>query len=166
MRAFWKLGARPLGRTLGVLALGAVLMGAGGWLLRGAGAPAPAVTVYKTASCGCCGAWVAHLQAAGFVTEVHDVADLQAVKTRLGVPQSLGSCHTATVGGYVIEGHVPATDIARLLAQRPAAKGLAVPGMPLGSPGMEHGDRQEPYRVLLWGAGAARTFAEYPSAGR
>jgi hypothetical protein len=166
MRAFSKRGARPLGRTLGVLAIGAALMSAAGWLPGGAKATPPAVTVYKTASCGCCGAWVAHLLAAGFVTEVHDVADLQAVKTRLGVPPALGSCHTATVGGYVVEGHVPATDIARLLEQRLAAKGLAVPGMPLGSPGMEHGDRQEPYRVLLWGAGAPRTFAEYPSAGR
>lgn len=166
MRVFLKLGARPLGRTLGVLALGAVLAGAGGWLLRGAGSPAPAVTVYKTASCGCCVGWVEHLQAAGFQTQVHDVADLAAVKEQLGVPQSLGSCHTATVGGYVVEGHVPATDIARLLEQRPAAKGLAVPGMPLGSPGMEHGEQLEPYRVLLWGEGATRTFAEYPAAGR
>lgn len=164
MKTFSKRGASRLATLAGVLVVGAVLAAAAGWLPRGAAAVAP-VVVYKTATCGCCGAWVSHLQAAGFVTQVHDVEDLAAVKTRLGVPQALGSCHTATVGGYVIEGHVPAADIARLLKQRPAGTGLAVPGMPVGSPGMEHGDRLDPYEVLLWGEdGEPQVFAEYGGA--
>lgn len=162
MKAISKRGLRPLGWAISVLAFGAVLALAAGWLPRGASAALPPVTVYKTASCGCCGAWVEHLQAAGFQALVHDVTDLAAVKQQLGVPQALGSCHTATVGGYVIEGHVPAPDIARLLAQRPAATGLAVPGMPVGSPGMERGDQVDPYAVMLWGEGGAPTvFAEH-----
>ncbi|MFZ5491048.1 MAG: DUF411 domain-containing protein [Pseudomonadota bacterium] len=164
MKTFSKRGASRLALLAGVLVVGAVLAVAAGWLPREAGA-APPVVVYKTATCGCCGAWVSHLQAAGFVTHVHDVEDLAAVKARLGVPQGLGSCHTATVGGYVIEGHVPAADVARLLKQRPAGQGLAVPGMPVGSPGMEHGDRLDPYEVLLWGEGGeAQVFAEYGGA--
>lgn len=162
MKAFSKRGLWPLGGLVGLLAIGAVLMSALGWPPGGAQAAPPTVTVYKTASCGCCVGWVEHLQAAGFETRVHDVADLAAVKERLGVPRALGSCHTATVGGYVIEGHVPAADIQRLLAQRPAGTGLAVPGMPVGSPGMEHGDRVDPYQVLLWGGGEARrVFAQH-----
>jgi hypothetical protein len=164
MKTFSKHGASRLALLAGVLVVGAALAVAAGWLPRGAGA-APPVVVYKTATCGCCGAWVSHLQAAGFVTQVHDVEDLAAVKARLGVPQGLGSCHTATVGGYVIEGHVPAADVARLLKQRPAGTGLAVPGMPVGSPGMEHGDRVDPYQVLLWGEGGEpQVFAEYGNA--
>ncbi len=167
MKAILKRGLRPLGWLVGVLAIGAVLALAVGWPPGAANAAPPPVTVYKTASCGCCGAWVEHLQAAGFQTQVHDVADLAAVKAQLGVPRTLESCHTATVGGYVIEGHVPAADIQRLLAQRANATGLAVPGMPVGSPGMESGDRHGPYRVLLWVAGRAPTvFAEYPPADR
>ena len=166
MKTFSKRGAWRLALLAGVLVVGAVLALAAGWLPRGTDA-APPVVVYKTASCGCCGGWVAHLQAAGFVTQVHDVGDLAAVKTRLGVPSALGSCHTATVGGYVIEGHVPAADIARLLKQRPAGKGLAVPGMPVGSPGMEHGDRVDPHQVLLWGdGGEPQVFAAYGGAAR
>lgn len=111
MKAFSKRGLRPLGELVGVLAIGAVLMLAAGWRPGGANAAPPAVTVYKTASCGCCVGWVEHLQAAGFQTQVHDVTDLAAVKEQLGVPRALGSCHTATVGEYVIEGHVPAADI-------------------------------------------------------
>ena len=161
MKAFSKRGLRPLGWLAGVLAIGAVAALAAGWLPVGANAAPAAVTVYKTASCGCCVGWVEHLQAAGFQTQVHDVADLAAVKEQLGVPRALGSCHTATVGGYVIEGHVPAADIRRLLAQRPQGTGLAVPGMPVGSPGMEYGDRVDPYQVLLWGDGEERVFAQY-----
>lgn len=166
MKRFSKRGASRLAVLAGVMVVGAVLALAAGWLPRGAVA-APPVVVYKTATCGCCGAWVSHLQAAGLVTQVHDVEDLAAVKARLGVPQALGSCHTATVGGYVIEGHVPAADIARLLKQRPVGTGLAVPGMPVGSPGMEQGEQVDPYQVLLWGeAGAPTVFAEHAHAGR
>jgi hypothetical protein len=97
------------------------------------------VTVYKTATCGCCKLWVDHLRNAGFQVQVHDLADVAPHKARLGVPPQLASCHTAVVDGYVIEGHVPAADVQRLLAMRPAVTGIAVPGMAMGSPGMEFG---------------------------
>ncbi len=108
----------------------------------------PAMTVWKNPSCGCCGNWVEHMRAAGFRVAVREVEDLDGIKRMAGVPEPLQSCHTAQVGGYVVEGHVPAADIKRLLAERPAGRGLAVPGMPSGSPGMENGMR-DPYDVIL-----------------
>jgi hypothetical protein len=108
------------------------------------------VTVYKSATCGCCKEWVKHLEANGFSVKALDVPDLVPYKTANGVPITLGSCHTAKVGGYVIEGHVPASDIKRLLKERPAVSGLAVPGMPIGSPGMEQGNHKERYEVLTF----------------
>lgn len=120
------------------------------------------VTVYKDPDCGCCGAWVEHLKTNGFSVKVNDVRDMTPHKKRLGVPERLGSCHTAVVGGYTIEGHVPASDIRRLLAERPRAKGLAVPGMPQGSPGMETG-KFDPYDVLLFDSrGKTTVYASYP----
>ena len=119
------------------------------------------VTVHKSPSCGCCGAWVDHLRASGFTVAVNDVEDLHPIKQRLGVPGQLHSCHTAEAGGYTIEGHVPAADIRRLLAEKPAARGLAVPGMPIGSPGMEQGDRKEPYSVVLFGNGGYSVWARH-----
>ena len=98
--------------------------------------PSTPVTVYKSPTCGCCGKWVEHLGENGFEVETVDVNAMTSVKESLGVPQSMYSCHTAQVGGYVIEGHVPAADITRLLQQRPPIAGLAVPGMPIGSPGL------------------------------
>ena len=122
----------------------------------------PVIQVVKTPTCGCCNAWVAHLRRAGFQVRVTDVADVTPTARRLGVPNDLRSCHTASVGGYAIEGHVPAADIMRLLRQRPAAAGLAVPGMPMGSPGMEAGGRGEPYRVILFTRAGRRTvFASH-----
>ena len=122
-----------------------------------------AVVVYKTPTCGCCTLWVDHLRANGFEVEVHDVPDTTPVRRREGVPARLGSCHTAKVGGYVIEGHVPAAEIHRLLRERPRIDGLAVPGMPIGSPGMEMGSRQDTYDVLAFnGAGETLVFARYP----
>lgn len=108
------------------------------------------VTVHKDPNCGCCSGWVDHLRAAGFSVDAQDTTDLARVKQQYGVPVELASCHTAIVGSYVIEGHVPALAIRRLLAERPDAKGLAVPGMPVGSPGMEGGTPQ-PYAVVLFG---------------
>jgi hypothetical protein len=124
----------------------------------------PLIRVHKSASCGCCGAWVDHVRAAGFPVEVHDTEDMMTVKDRLGVPEPMMSCHTAEVDGYFVEGHVPAEDIKRLLAEKPKARGLAVPGMPLGSPGMEMPDgRTQPYEVaLVGGDGSAATFARHP----
>jgi hypothetical protein len=111
---------------------------------------APRILVHKTPTCGCCKVWVEHLIADGFAVEVRDVDDLGPIKTEVGVPPGKGSCHTAEVEGYFVEGHVPAEDIRRLLAERPDARGITVPGMPLGSPGMEvPGGRVEPYTVEL-----------------
>ena len=108
------------------------------------------VTVHKTESCGCCKLWVEHLMKAGFAVKVINSSNLGPVKERVGVPVAMGSCHTAEVGGYFVEGHVPAADVQRLLRERPKAKGLTVPGMPAGSPGMEVPSGQvDPFDVLL-----------------
>ncbi len=119
------------------------------------------VEVYKSPTCGCCTAWVEHLQANGFTVNVTDLNDLTPIKLSNGITHELASCHTALVGGYVIEGHVPAREIVRLLDERPPVVGLAVPGMPMGSPGME-GPRSEPYDVLSYDRnGNTRIFASY-----
>jgi hypothetical protein len=121
----------------------------------------PLVTVYKSPTCGCCGEWVKHMQASGFRVETHETGDVTPIRRRYGVPDELSSCHTAIVAGYAIEGHVPAADIKRLLRERTNAKGLAVPGMVAGSPGME-GPRSDPYRVLLFQRdGRYATYAQY-----
>lgn len=123
----------------------------------------PVMIVNKSPSCGCCGLWVKHMQNAGFKVEVNDTDDMGSIKQRVGVPYGKGSCHTAEVGGYFIEGHVPAEDIKRLLAERPDAKGLVVPGMPAGSPGMELPDgRIQPYTVeLVANDGATSVFSHH-----
>lgn len=123
----------------------------------------PTMVVYKTATCGCCKVWVKHMEQAGFKVETRDVADLGPVKERLGVPYGKGSCHTAEVGGYFVEGHVPASDVKRMLSEKPAARGLTVPGMPLGSPGMEvPGGRVQPYAVELVGRdGKTRVYSRH-----
>ena len=121
----------------------------------------PIVDVYKTASCGCCGAWVKHMKENGFTVRAHDVANPSDYREKFGIPKQFGSCHTAKVGGYAIEGHVPAADVVRLLAAKPNARGLAVPAMPLGSPGME-GPRKDPFDVLLVKAnGSTSVYKHY-----
>lgn len=123
----------------------------------------PQLVVYKSASCGCCKVWVEHMRAHGFAPEVHDLDNLNPIKEKVGVPFGAGSCHTAQVGGYFIEGHVPAEQVLRLLKEKPSAKGLTVPGMPIGSPGMEQGDVKQPYEVLLVHAdGTTSVYAKYP----
>ena len=108
------------------------------------------IVVYKNETCGCCKLWVQHLLEAGFDVQAHNVDNLAPIKERVGIPAAMGSCHTAEVGGYFVEGHVPAGDVKRLLRERPAAKGLTVPGMPAGSPGMEiPSGKVDPYDVLL-----------------
>jgi hypothetical protein len=109
-----------------------------------------AITVYKTPTCGCCKKWVSHLEENGFTVESIDMNDLRMIKSMSGISPQNASCHTAKVGGYVVEGHVPADDIKRLLAERPDIRGLAVPGMPMGSPGME-GPHKEAYSVMAIG---------------
>lgn len=122
----------------------------------------PRMTVNRDPSCGCCGGWVSHVKAAGFPAEVIEAANLAPLKAKLGVPDALVACHTAEVGGYVVEGHVPADAITRLLTERPQAKGLAVAGMPVGSPGMEvPGTAPEVYEVVLFLPGSQRVFARY-----
>ncbi|PTD96300.1 DUF411 domain-containing protein [Pseudothauera lacus] len=108
----------------------------------------PEVVMYKDPDCGCCGAWAEHLRENGFTVKEIATRQMAAVKRQAGVPQALGSCHTATVGGYIVEGHVPAADIRRLLAEKPPVAGLSAPGMPLGSPGMEGPYPAERYDVI------------------
>jgi len=118
------------------------------------------ITVHKDPTCGCCSGWVQHLHDAGFVTKVLDTSDIDAVKRRLGVPDDLAACHTAQLAGYIIEGHVPAAALKRFLAEKPNATGLAVPGMPIGSPGME-GGRPEKYDVVLFTPNSRRTYMSF-----
>lgn len=121
---------------------------------------APLVTVYKSPACDCCGEWVKHIQANGFRVETRELADVTPIRQRYGVPDHLASCHTAVVGGYAIEGHVPAADIQRLLRERLKVRGLAVPGMVVGSPGMEQGPPQ-PYATLAFDDRGSRIFARH-----
>lgn len=120
------------------------------------------IHVYKSPTCGCCTDWVDHLKENGFRVEVTDTNNLNPIKIEAGLTPSLASCHTAFIGDYVIEGHVPASDIHRLISEAPEARGLAVPGMPVGSPGMEMGDRKDNYQVLMFNeSGQTRVFSEH-----
>ena len=119
------------------------------------------VIVYKSPSCGCCAKWVDHMRDAGFEVKVNNTSDVYPIKQEYGLPRGMGSCHTAIVDGYVIEGHVPANDVQRLLAEKPIARGLAVPGMPIGSPGMEQGSYKERYEVILFGPEGSKVFARH-----
>ncbi len=132
-------------------------------LVTGPAQAAPPLTVYKTASCGCCTGWITTMRRAGYAPKVVVVEDISPIGARLGVPFELSSCHLTTVGGYVVVGHVPPTDVARLLKERPKALGITVPGMPAGSPGMEMPDgRREKYEtLLLLPGGRTRTFARH-----
>lgn len=145
--------AKPITVLLTLFALGAAV--------NLPASAADAVDVYKSPYCGCCEKWVEHLQQAGFAVRTHDVNDVPAARQQLGMPERLGSCHTAKVAGYVVEGHVPAADIQRLLKEKPKAIGLAVPSMPPGSPGMES-PKPVPYNTLLVQAGGVTTvFAKH-----
>lgn len=139
-----------------------IVLFAGFLLATGANAAdLPKVDVYKSITCGCCGRWAEHMRQQGFDVTTHDVADVALERKRLGMPDGVSSCHTAVVGGYVIEGHVPAADVKRLLAEKPKALGLAVPNMANGSPGMES-PHPAPYEVLLLQTnGSVRTFANH-----
>lgn len=141
-----------------------LLLAAAATALPALGAPSVQGEVWKSPSCGCCKDWIAHMQGAGFALSVHETGNT-AVRARLKVPAELGSCHTALIGGYAIEGHVPARDVQRLLKERPQAVGLTVPGMPIGAPGMdgpEYGGQRDRYDVLLVLAdGRTRVFSSY-----
>jgi len=147
-----------MGRIFLVLALGLGLAGA-------AGGEVGTITVHKDPNCGCCGAWAAHMADAGFRVEVRNTYDLAEVKREHGVPRTLASCHTAVIGGHVIEGHVPAEDVRRFLAEARSGEGLAVPGMPVGSPGMEvPGRGVDDYQVMRFRAGetGAEVYSRHP----
>jgi hypothetical protein len=143
--------------ALGIVALALVMPSVSAF------AQTPAILVHKDPNCGCCSGWVRHLKEAGFAVTVEETTDLQPVRKRLGVPADLAACHTAEVDGYVLEGHVPAAAVRRLLEKRPTAIGLAVPGMPAGSPGMEGGVPQ-PYDVVLFGAKGRQPFMHFVGA--
>ncbi len=108
----------------------------------------PAITVYKSPTCGCCTMWADHMSRNGFAVKQVNVDDIDAVKQSYGVPRALSSCHTGLVNGYIVEGHVPADAVSRMLKEKPAIAGIAVPGMPVGSPGMEQGSRKDPYSIM------------------
>jgi len=145
---------RPL-RQLALLALATVPMMASAVEMH-------RLHVYKTLSCGCCALWVEHMKASGFSVEVHDVRDVMPYREKYAVPDEAMSCHTAVIAGYVVEGHVPAADVKRLLSEKPRATGIAVPGMVQGSPGMEQGRAPERYDVVLFGAGRLQgVFAKH-----
>lgn len=132
-------------------------------LTAGITAAEPPMTVYKTKTCGCCGKWVEHLRANGFTVNVKEVEGTEEIRRQFGVPDKLASCHTGVIAGYAIEGHVPAAEVQRLLKEKPKAKGISVPGMPLGSPGMEQGGRQDTYFVLLFDdKGEYKEYQKYP----
>ena len=120
------------------------------------------ITAYRSPTCGCCGEWVKHMQAQGFQVEDNIVENMDGVKREHNVPEDLASCHTVIANGYVIEGHIPAADVKRLLMEKPDVLGIAVPGMPLGSPGMESGNIKEPYTVFTFDqAGQTTAFVEH-----
>jgi hypothetical protein len=131
-----------------------------GKFARAGAEDAPMVSVYKSPACGCCGEWIRHMRANGFRVETHDVADVTAIKRQYGVPDELASCHTAVVGGYAIEGHVPAADVQKLVRERPKLRGLAVPGMVPGSPGMEQGPPQR-YATLAFDDRGSRVYMRH-----
>lgn len=131
-----------------------------GLLPRASAQRAEVMTVYKSPTCGCCSEWVKHIRGSGLRVETHDLGDVSPMRRRYGVPGALASCHTAVVAGYAIEGHVPAADIQRLLRERPKVVGLAVPGMVVGSPGMEQGPPQR-YATLAFDERGYRVFAQH-----
>lgn len=138
------------------------VLGVGAYYQFGASADLPPVTVYKSPSCNCCAKWISHMREQGFPVEIKSRFNVKPVKKKVGVPSSLAACHTAVVGNYVVEGHVPAQEVKQLLREKPKVRGLSVPGMPVGSPGMERGNRVEPYEVVTFTpAGDTSVFARY-----
>ena len=150
-RIFSNARLRPISTLIAAIALSACA----------SEAAAATISVVKSAYCGCCEKWVEHVRKAGFSVKVTNVEDVTPIARQLGVPDQLRSCHTAKAGRYVIEGHVPAADIVRLLKEQPNATGIAVPGMPAGSPGMETGGAKSPYKTILFGKFGTRTFAAH-----
>ena len=156
-----KVKDRIVGKQL-FWVLGGIVLLAGGAFWSQQSAIATELVVYKSPSCGCCTEWVKHMRNNGFTVAVYDRDDVSPIKKLMGVPRNLQSCHTAKVGDYVIEGHVPASDVKRLLEQKPNVVGLTAPGMPHGSPGMDMGPRKDPYDVLTFTrSGKTSVFASH-----
>lgn len=154
-----KLFHQPLSRRRALAVLGAAPLGFG---IGVHAETLPEVTVHRDPNCGCCRGWAAHLRYAGVPVKLVQTAERNAIKQRLGVPAELSSCHTGELAGYVVEGHVPLGAIRRLLAEKPEATGLAVPGMPIGSPGMESPNgKSDTYEVVLFGSQGRRTYTCY-----
>ena len=154
-----KQQSKPFSTKTAIWILTGILLITGGVLLNQQPSKAADIVVYKSPTCGCCKSWIQHLKTNGFSVEIHDQTNMSPIKNELGVPSKLQSCHTAKVGDYIIEGHVPADLITRLLKEKPNVKGLAVPGMPMGSPGME-GPRKDPYDVVTFQEnGTSRVYA-------
>ena len=151
-----------LPRSVGIGAIALLVVGMT-WIWMVKKSQATDITVYKSPSCGCCRGWVTYLEGHGFTVDVEDVKDMDAVKKRLGVPPELSSCHTGKMGKYVVEGHVPIGDLRRLLRENPSVQGITVPGMPVGSPGMEvPGEKPERYDVLTYTKdGRTKVFARH-----
>ena len=144
------------------IALAVVALASLGTVVARQGQAGPLVEVFKTPTCGCCSKWVEHMRGNGFTVRTTDLNDLTQIKKSRGVPDQLQSCHTAVVNGYVVEGHVPASDVNRLLKEKPAITGIAVGGMPAGSPGMEFpGTKAQPYDVVAFGKSGTRVFAKH-----
>lgn len=144
-----------------VIAGGAIWYIIGNAQQREAGEGTSQVVMYKNPGCQCCTAWAVHMEENGFTVREEPRQDMPAVKANYGVPYTMASCHTAVIGDYVVEGHVPASEVKRLLKEQPDAQGLAVPGMPVGSPGMEQGGRSEPYDVMLFSDSGSRVYESY-----
>lgn len=146
---------------IGILSL-ITVSALGGFILLQKVTAEPQMTVYKSPTCGCCTKWIKHMEENGFQVKAIDVLEMNIVKEKYGITRNLASCHTAVVDGYVIEGHVPAFDVKRLLSEKPDVLGLSVPGMPVGTPGMEMGDRVDRYSVIALGKdGDAVVFSQY-----
>ena len=157
------LKAFGIGVLLAVLGLGGyTYFGSSSTYQTVDGSNLPTITVYKSPTCGCCSKWVDHLRENGFTVRSQNVESRAALQQEHGIPRMMGSCHTGVVEGYVVEGHVPAQDVARLLREKPDIAGLTVPGMPVGSPGMEQGDRLDPFAVMAFtDDGRASVFSRY-----
>lgn len=163
MSVFPSLSTHAKAFGIGVLL---ALLGLGAYVQWGPGASAdlPPITVYKSPTCGCCADWVTHLRDNGFTVNVKEEVNMKPIKRRGKVPKQLAACHTAAIGDYVVEGHVPAEQIKQLLREKPSLHGISVPGMPVGSPGMERGDYVEPYAVIGFTAsGDTTVVARYGS---
>jgi hypothetical protein len=149
-------------KTFAGIIFSIALSAIGGFIFMQSVSAESEMTVYKSPTCGCCGKWITHMEQNGFKVNAVDMIEMNIVKEKYGISRNLASCHTAVIDGYFVEGHVPAADVKRLLSEKPDVVGLSVPGMPIGSPGMEMGDRIDPYSVIaIDKEGNTQVFNQY-----